>query len=113
MRREADARLWAVLEAIETIERYVAGRSVGEYVADELLRDGVERRLINIGEALNGFSREDPVRAARVSNLPAIVSLRNVLVHGYDRVRNEDVWRVVREDLPKLRATVTALLGRM
>ncbi len=40
----------------------------------------------------------------------AIVSLRNIISHEYANVDEEIVFQVIKEDLPKLKAVVDALL---
>ncbi len=44
-------------------------------------------------------------------DLPRIIAFRNILVHGYAAIDYETVWRLVREKLPELLASLTALLG--
>ena len=36
--------------------------------------------------------------------------MRNVLVHDYDWVDTEEVWRTVEQDLPKLKETIEKIL---
>ena len=37
----------------------------------------------------------------------------NTLIHGYDRIDDASVWRVVAEDLPSLRQQAAALLAEL
>jgi uncharacterized protein with HEPN domain len=39
-----------------------------------------------------------------------MVAMRNVLIHGYFDIDVDLVWSVARNDLPKLRAQVRAIL---
>ncbi len=48
--------------------------------------------------------------AGGIADLPKIVGLRNVLIHGYAIVKRELIWRAVQENLPQLRASVDSLL---
>jgi uncharacterized protein with HEPN domain len=41
-----------------------------------------------------------------------IIAFRNILVHGYDIVRNEVVWGILEKDLPTLISEVSELLER-
>lgn len=75
-----------------------------------MLRSAVERQLQNIGEALSQLARLDAALAARVPQHRQIIGFRNVLVHGYSGLNNAEIWRVIQEDLPRLLATVDALL---
>lgn len=38
------------------------------------------------------------------------VTMRNVLVHDYDWVDTEEVWRTIEQDLPKLKEIVEKVL---
>jgi uncharacterized protein with HEPN domain len=57
------------------------------------------------------LSRVDAALANRVPDLHRIIAFRNILVHGYTVVKNDEVWRVVQNDLPKLRDALNELLG--
>jgi uncharacterized protein with HEPN domain len=59
------------------------GRSFEDYLADDVLRWAVERRLMIVGEALTVLRRIAPGTAARIPGLPQIIAFRNILVHGY------------------------------
>ena len=39
-----------------------------------------------------------------------IIAMRHVLVHGYYQISPLQVWKVVKEDLPTLKKTNTAIL---
>ena len=39
--------------------------------------------------------------------------MRNVLVHDYFGIRPDLVWRVVEDDLPRLRAKIEAILAEI
>ncbi len=63
-----------------------------------------------IGEAVNRLRRHAPEVVEQISAANKIVGLRNVLIHGYDRIDNAALWFAVQESLPLLRAEVDALL---
>lgn len=110
-RRDARAYLWDARDAAEAIESFIAGKGYDDFAGDRLLRSAVERQFEIIGEALNQLARSDPETAAKISDLPRIVAFRNILIHGYAAIDHETVWRAVQDRLPKLRATLDALLG--
>jgi uncharacterized protein with HEPN domain len=39
-----------------------------------------------------------------------VIAFRNVLIHGYDRIDDAGIWRIVEADLPPLRSRVADLL---
>jgi len=89
----------------------VAGRDLADYAADELLRSAVERKFEIMGEALNRIRQDDPDVLAGIRDHRAIISFRNILIHGYDTIDDRIVWGVIQEGLPGLVEDVAALLG--
>jgi len=102
--RNDRARLEDILRAITSIERYaVRGRAAFEL--DELLQSWMIYHLTLIGEAatrlspaLRGYHPEVP--------WPGLISMRNVLVHGYFSVDLDEVWATVERRVPSLRKQV-------
>lgn len=111
MRPESKKLLQDVLDASQSILGYVEGKTFSEYLANELLRSGVERKFITIGEALNRLAKIDPETAERIASSKRIINFRNILTHGYDVVEDETVWGIVRKYLPQLKDDVEALLA--
>jgi uncharacterized protein with HEPN domain len=109
----ADARklLWDAQRAAERIARFTAGKTFGDYQADDMLRSAVERQFEVIGEALNHLARVDPATAAGIPAHARIIAFRNVLIHGYASVDDRLVWGVVEGNLGPLRDRLAALLA--
>ena len=87
-------------------------RHFNEYLADELLRSGVERQLEIVGEALTKLRKLDAATAALLADLPRIVGFRNVLVHGYADVDDKIVWGVVEANIAPLIRDLDRLLAQ-
>ena len=85
-------------------------KSLDDYLADALLRAGVERLLTIIGEALQQALKVDPSLAPKITDARKIVNFRNGLVHGYAAVEHETVWGVLENDVPSLEREIHALL---
>ncbi len=105
--------LYDIAKAAELIEEAAAGKSFADYEADALLRSAVERQFEIIGEAVGRLARHDPDIADRLEEYPAIIALRNVLVHGYDQVDDARMWDIIQRHLPRLQHTVRALLDEV
>jgi uncharacterized protein with HEPN domain len=103
--------LYDIKVACELLAQFTAGRQLGDYLADPMLRSAVERQFEIIGEALNGALALDASLALVVTNAPRIIAFRNRLIHGYATVSNEVVWGVVAGGLPILHREVEALLA--
>jgi uncharacterized protein with HEPN domain len=92
------------------VERFTAGKEREDYLADELLRSDVERKLQMVGESLVRLRQDDPALLSRIPNHRDIISFRNLLVHGYDSIDDRVVWGIVEEDLDRLLTEVDGLL---
>ncbi len=91
------------------IAGFVSQVTQDEFMADILRQSGVLYQLTIIGEACRRISAE--FRDANPAvNWAAIIGLRNRIVHEYDDVDLEVVWRVATEQLPVLVSTLNALL---
>ena len=75
-----------------------------DYKINILVKRGVERNLEIIGEAMNRILREEPDYP--IENAHRIVGLRNQIIHGYDMVSDENIWGILINYIPKLKAEV-------
>jgi len=57
-----------------------------------------------------GSKREDPELLQQIPEQRAIISFRNILVHGYDTIDDRIVWDIIEEELGALLDTVDTLL---
>lgn len=99
-----------MLEAIDRIDRYVAGLDEATFLADEKTSDAVVRNLEILGEAAAHVPEGFRAGTSEIE-WPRIVGLRNRVVHGYFAVDLELVWRIVRDDLPALASRLRSLHG--
>ena len=111
-RRDERAALWDIDDSARAAVEFLGSISLEEYLNDELLRSAVERKLIIIGEAIARLQSTNPSLAEEL-HVPThrIAALRNILVHGYDRIDDARVFNTISEDLPHLRNAVRHLLG--
>ena len=87
-----------------------ASVTAADYVANQLLRQAMERNLEIIGEALVRLERIDLRTASRITDYRAVVGLRNRLIHGYDRISHVRVWQIIQSALPVLHRQVEELI---
>lgn len=112
MQPEAAKYLFDVQRAAALIARFCEGKTFDQYRADELLKSGVERQFMIIGEALSQLARLAPDVTERIAAFRRIIAFRNILVHGYATVDDKIVWGVVETSLPPLIESVDVLLGK-
>ena len=111
MERDPRKYLWDARRAAEQVIAYVQGKAFDDLMADRMFRDAVERQLQNTGEAIAQLARLEPATAERIPAFRQIIAFRNILVHRYDALDYDAVWRIIHEDLPKLVTEIDGLLG--
>ena len=110
MQREILKYLHDIQVSINSIFDYLGeNRDFNYYKANKLLRRGVERELEIIGEATNHILKINENIA--LSNAKRIVSLRNWVIHGYDKVDDTIIWGIISRDVPLLKTEVEQLLN--
>jgi len=107
-------RKWAfriehVLEAIAKIRRYTEGMRFDEFQKDERTVDAVIRNFLVIGEAVGQVPADVKKRYPEVP-WSRIQGMRHVLVHDYDEIKLDIVWRTIEENLPPLVDQLEAVL---
>jgi uncharacterized protein with HEPN domain len=112
MTRKAAPVLNEILKAIEGIEEALSGKTFTDFEHEWLLNHGVQRGIEIICEA----SRHLPVelKATRPEiRWASIAGIGNVLRHEYYAISNEIIWKVIRDDLPPLKAAAEAIVAKL
>jgi len=101
--------LWDMLNAARGVVDSLSVVTFDQYSTDETLRLATERRIEIIGEAARRisaiFKNAHPEIPWRL-----IVDQRNVLIHAYDEIADERIWRLAAEDIPRLIEQLAALI---
>jgi uncharacterized protein with HEPN domain len=111
MRRDPRVYLLDALTAGELIRSFLAARSLEDYEKDAMLRSAVERQFEVVGEALRQLTEVAPEMAARIPACRRVVAFRNQLAHGYFAIRDDVVWAIATNDLPRLLEELRAVVG--
>jgi len=100
-RREDAVALRHMLEHAREAYEMARGKRRRDLDRDRKLNLALVRLLEVIGEAAN---RVSPDARARYTSIPwpEIVGLRNRLIHGYDAVDFDILWKIITHDLPLL-----------
>jgi len=101
-------KLRDILEAIEAIEAYSVS-SYDEFLADTKTQDAILYNLIIIGEAANQISSEFQEQYYTIP-WSSMIGTRNIIVHGYDQVQLQIVWKILQKDLESLKSEITKVL---
>jgi uncharacterized protein with HEPN domain len=108
MKKDPRVYMAQILERIDRILNYTkAGREA--FLDDPLIQDAVIRNFEVIGEAAKRVPVEyrdsHPIIPWR-----GLTSLRDVLIHQYEGVSSDEVWRIVQHELPSLRQAIASIL---
>lgn len=97
--------------AANSIDEFVAGKTVADLANDKLLRAGIYFQFMIVGEALSQLRDLDEATTERLSEYWRIIGFRNQIVHGYANVDDEITWRIIESKLPILRRELQELLA--
>lgn len=101
--------LFDIHESIASIEQYLGDkRDFNVYMSDKMLRRAIEREFEIIGEAMNRIEKLDSTIS--ISSKRQIISMRNRVIHGYDKIDNEIIWGTIVRHLPTLKIEIDLLL---
>jgi uncharacterized protein with HEPN domain len=96
-------------ESIVSIEKYLGEkRDFKVYMADKMLRRAIEREFEIIGEAMGRIEKLDS--SLEISSKKHIISMRNRVIHGYDKIDNEIIWGTIVRHLPTLKKEIAILM---
>jgi uncharacterized protein with HEPN domain/predicted nucleotidyltransferase len=108
-----EARIGAALVdmvgAMEDIQDFLAGRTYDDYAANRMMQRAIERSLEILGEAANRLPKSFQAAHAEI-DWGRVVGLRNVIIHRYDEVEDEQVWQIITVEVPRLLAQVRPLV---
>jgi uncharacterized protein with HEPN domain len=100
-----------ILECIEKINQYT-DRDKERFISDDLIQDGVLRRLQTMAESTQRLSEELKQTMTDV-DWRALSGFRNVLVHDYlNGIDLNRIWDIVDNYLPKLKEAVEGIANK-
>ena len=99
--RPDDATLLDLAKAARLAVRFAEGFDRDAFLADAKTQAAVLHELLVIGEAVKRLS--EAFRTAH-PDIPwrAMAGMRDKLIHAYDAVDIEEVWKTLRGDIPAL-----------
>lgn len=110
MRHESRKFLDDMLDAGQTIDRAISGKTEADYLNDRVLRDAVQWNFCVIGEALTQLKQQDEDTAEKITDFRKIIGFRNQLIHGYGVINHEITWQIAKVKLPILLREIEELL---
>ena len=96
---EVKKYLYDIQESICSIETYLGEkRNFKVYQENKMLRRAVEREFAIIGEAMTKMNKLMP--DIPISHKQQIIRMRNIVIHGYDKVDDVIIWGTIVRHLP-------------
>lgn len=111
MDRRLKAHLYDIDVAIDEVYSFFeqVPKRFDEFQKNLMLRRAIERNIGIIGEATGRFARDFPEIV--ISHSRAIIATRNRVIHDYAAVTDNVIWKIVINDLPKLKEEVRTLMS--
>lgn len=102
-------RLIHIQNAINVLMERKDTHSYEELVSDPIVFYGFVKHIEIIGEAVFMLTKEYRNSHDEV-NWDDIERMRHVLVHGYYKIRPEQLWRTIQDDIPLLKPLIDQLV---
>jgi uncharacterized protein with HEPN domain len=102
-------RLRHMLEAINVLIGYKEHHTLEEAKDDPIVYFGLVKHLEIIGEAVYKLTLEFR-ESNPILNWADIERMRHVLVHGYYKIRPEQLWETIVTDIPTIKPVVELLI---
>jgi len=105
-------RLFHILDAIKSIEKFTGGITYEGYLDDYKLRLALVKLLEIIGEASNGITSETQEKFSEVE-WNVLRCIRNTLVHEYFGIDYDIVWESIKQNIPILKIKIEAIFKEL
>jgi uncharacterized protein with HEPN domain len=101
--------LWDIVDAVESIMRFIGTRTFEQFESDDMLQNAVAYKLFIVGEAVANLSDE---LIAKYPEVPwhEIKGFRNFMAHRYFKVSWDIIWKTAKIHAPDLAEHVKKIL---
>jgi len=98
-----------IIKSITHIEKYTQNILFDHFKDDEYMQDAVIRRFEIIGEAAKHIPEDFKQKHSHIPWKLA-TGMRDVLIHNYNEVNFDRLWKTITEDLPPFKKHLEELL---
>jgi len=100
----------SIVDSIDRINEYISGFSSADAFNDDYRSfDATMMHFVIIGEMVDKLSKEIKIRHDSV-NWIKIKDFRNIVAHDYFGIDAEEIWQIIKNDLPELRINIQRIL---
>ena len=103
------ARLYHILDAIQSIEAYVEGVSFEDFSSSSEKTFATVKQLEIIGEAANRITETTKNLWSDIE-WPKIIALRNILVHEYFIIDHSIIWEIIGDEMISFKIQIEEIL---
>lgn len=109
--KEDSVYLNHILDSIKNVFSDTQDFTFEKFLENRQVRDAVTRNVEIIGEAVKRLSEEI---FKNYPNVPwqKIARTRDMLIHHYFDVDDQQLWKIVEDDLPKLKISIEKILNK-
>jgi uncharacterized protein with HEPN domain len=104
-----EAILLDIAHAARLVLEFKEGMDHATFLQDLKTQSAVLHQLMVIGEAVKRLSLDFRAKHPEIP-WPLIAGMRDNLIHGYDIVDLDEVWRTAKTDVPELLRLIEPLL---
>jgi uncharacterized protein with HEPN domain len=108
-KKNLSLRVEHILDAIGRIQQYTSGLTEESFGTNQMAVDAVIRNFLIIGEAARHIPADVQAKHSEIP-WPLMQGMRNVLVHDYEAVKLDIVWKTIQVSLPPLVEPLRKLL---
>lgn len=106
-----DATLLDIAKAARLVIEFTRGMDQAAFLIDLKTQSAVLHQLLTLGEAVKRLSQGFRVSHPEIP-WALVAGMRDRLIHQYDAVDLDEVWRTAQRDIPELLRVIEPLLQR-
>ena len=112
MKRDSKLFVKDIIDAMESIEKFVGDMTLEELESDEKTSSAVIRKFEIIGEAVKYMPNKVKEKYKGIQ-WKSMAGMRDRLIHAYFGIDYNLVWSAIKNEIPKLKPKLKKVLSSM